>query len=305
MKILFVGFGSIAKKHLAIIKKIDTTAQFFSISRDQKKLNEYGIIQIKNSEIKKNDLDAIIISNPSFHHCKSILDYFDLKLPMMVEKPVCINIKQYRILQKLSLQNSPLIYNACNLRFHPLIVFFKDFIKNKTSKINEVNVYCGSYLPNWRKDGNYTSYYSSNKELGGGVDLDLIHEIDYVVYLFGFPKRIEKSSRKVSKLKTDSDDFTHYLLIYENFSVMITLNYYRIDSKRYMEVVMDDDTLYLDFIDDSINSFKQKKSLINVKSSGIEQSYFNQMKYFISLINNKKPNLNGLHEALEILKLAL
>ena len=65
MKILFVGFGSIAKKHLEIIKKIDTSAKFFSISRDQKKLNEYGIIQIKNSEIKKNDLDAIIISNPS------------------------------------------------------------------------------------------------------------------------------------------------------------------------------------------------------------------------------------------------
>ena len=125
------------------------------------------------------------------------------------------------------------------------------------------------------------------------------------LYLFGFPKRIEKSSRKVSNLKTDSDDFTHYLLSYENFSVMITLNYYRIDSKRYMEVVMDDDTLYLDFIDDSINSFKQNKSLINLKNSGIEQSYFNQMKYFISLINNKKPNLNGLHEALEILKLAL
>ena len=86
---------------------------------------------------------------------------------------------------------------------------------------------------------------------------------------------------------------------------MITLNYYRIDSRRYMEVVMDDDTLYLDFIDDKVNSFKQNKSLINVKGNGIEQSYFNQMKYFISLINNKKPNLNGLHEALEILKLAL
>ena len=36
MKILFVGFGSIAKKHLEIIKKIDTSAKFFSISRDQK-----------------------------------------------------------------------------------------------------------------------------------------------------------------------------------------------------------------------------------------------------------------------------
>ena len=71
MKILFVGFGSIAKKHLNTIRKIDASAQFFSISRDQKKLNQYGITQIKNSEIKKNDLDAIIISNPSLTTVKA------------------------------------------------------------------------------------------------------------------------------------------------------------------------------------------------------------------------------------------
>ena len=95
----------------------------------------------------------------------------------------------------MNIQNSPLIYNACNLRFHPLIVFFKDFIKNKTSKINEVNVYCGSYLPNWRKDG-ITAVTTVQIKSSVEVDLDLIHEIDYVVYLFGFPKRIEKSSGK-------------------------------------------------------------------------------------------------------------
>ena len=38
MKILFVGFGSIAKKHLNTIRKIDASAQFFSISRDQNNL---------------------------------------------------------------------------------------------------------------------------------------------------------------------------------------------------------------------------------------------------------------------------
>ena len=35
--------------------------------------------------------------------------------------------------------------------------------------INEVNVYCGSYLPDWHPDENYTIGYAAKKNLGGGV----------------------------------------------------------------------------------------------------------------------------------------
>ena len=35
------------------------------------------------------------------------------------------------------------------MRFNPLIQLIKDKVKNK--KIWSVNIFCGSYLPNWRK----------------------------------------------------------------------------------------------------------------------------------------------------------
>ena len=43
---------------------------------------------------------------------------------------------------------------------------------------------CHSYLPQWRKK-NYKKSYSSNAKLGGGVSLDLSHEIDYIQWIFG------------------------------------------------------------------------------------------------------------------------
>ncbi len=306
MKILFIGFGTIAKKHFKIIKKIDPSTEFFSLSKDSKKLKNRGIKTVKINDLENNNLDAIIVCNPSSCHYKTVLNYSRLKLPIMVEKPICINRKQVKILEKLSIQQKDLfIYNACNLRFHPLITFFKDYIKDKISEINEINVYCGSFLPDWRSDRHYTNYYSSKKTLGGGVHLDLIHEIDYTIYLFGYPKSIKKIFKKVSKLNIDSYDFAHYYLDYDSFIVTITLNYFRRDKKRYMEVVMDNDTLFVDLVNDKINSIKDNKSLINIKSEGMEQSYFNQMKYFLNFIKKRESSFNGLQEALKIIKYIL
>ena len=52
-------------------------------------------------------------------------------------------------------------------------------------------VLCGSYLPSWRKNIIYNKSYSSDKKKGGGVLLDLSHEIDYITWILGsFTKNI-------------------------------------------------------------------------------------------------------------------
>ena len=48
-------------------------------------------------------------------------------------------------------------------------------------------IICSSYLPNG-ENADYVIY--SSKRMGGGVSLDLIHEIDYILYLFGKPEKI-------------------------------------------------------------------------------------------------------------------
>ena len=43
---------------------------------------------------------------------------------------------------------------------------------------------CFSFLPNWRNNINYKNSNSAKKKLGGGVALELSHEIDLANYLF-------------------------------------------------------------------------------------------------------------------------
>ena len=42
--------------------------------------------------------------------------------------------------------------------------------------------------------------------MGGGVGIDLIHEWDYLTWLFGTPVETYSIQRKISNLEIDSDD---------------------------------------------------------------------------------------------------
>ena len=198
MRIAFIGLGSIAQKHITAIKKIELKTSFYAVRHQDNAIPIEGIENTKLYSLARLNLDAIILSNPSVYHSKFIEELAPLGIPLMVEKPICISHKQWKALSCLDSKKLPIIYTACNLRFHPLIQFLKNYLEEKKENIYEVNAYCGSYLPNWRPKVDYRNSYSAIAKMGGGVHLDLIHEIDYLSYIFGNPLEIEKQYRKVS-----------------------------------------------------------------------------------------------------------
>ena len=305
MKIAFIGLGSIARKHIAALKQLDKTVIIFAVRHQETPSEKEGINNITFSALSTLDLDAIIITNPSVYHTQNILDLVHLKIPIMVEKPLCISKKQWKKLQQLNTQDLPIIYTACNLRFHPLIQYLKAYLNENTLAIFEVNAYCGSYLPSWRPDTDYRSSYSAKEAMGGGVHLDLMHELDYLHFLFGKPKAVEKVHKKYSTLDLDSVDYAHYWLDFKDFSATITLNYFRRDSKRTLEIITDQGTIELDFISGTITLLAQKEILYEVELNAMEQSYLNQMNYFLSLINHKEKPMNTLIESLDIIQQVL
>jgi predicted dehydrogenase len=176
-------------------------------------------------------------------------------------------------------------------------------ISKKQKRINEVNVYCGSYLPEWRPNIDFRTTYSSQKDMGGGVQFDLIHEIDYIYWLFGKPEKITKTLRNASSLQIDAVDYGNYCLEYDNFCVGITLNYYRRDYKRTMEILFDDGTWLVDL---EQNKIVDSETEIFSSEQQINDTYLEQMKYFYHLIQTgTKSSLNSIEEAVEVLKIGI
>lgn len=304
MKVLIIGLGSIAKKHIEAIKKIDQYASIYALRSNTDAKAFTNIIDLYDLADVPYDIDFILISNPTSLHSKTILNVIDFNKPLFIEKPIFDSIVNNEEIVRLIKQKNIKTYVGCNLRFHPALNFIKSYLKHDNSKINEVNVYCGSYLPNWRPLQDYTKSYSANKKLGGGVHLDLIHELDYTIWIFGQPVDYKSIKRKVSNLLIDTFDYTNYNLSYPGFNVSITLNYYRSTPKRQIEIILENETLICDLLKCTISN-NENQIIFTDNEFDFSKTYFNQMNYFIDNLKNEYIYMNNIHESFEILKIAL
>lgn len=303
MKVLIVGLGSIAKKHISALRDIDSNVEIYALRSNVNAETYDSVHNIYSLSESATTYDFAIISNPTSNHAETIKDLLSLNIPLFIEKPLFDKLDHTDLLKQIS-EKGVITYVACNLRFLESLNFLHDYIKdNPDRRINEVNVYCGSYLPDWRPGIDYKKCYSAIPELGGGVNIDLIHDIDYVYWIFGKPLSSKGICRNVSSLGIRAIDYANYQLIYPNFTASIILNYYRRDYKRTLEVVFDDSTWTLDVKNNRIVD-ETGRNIFNGVSSPID-TYKKQLSHFISSIQSGVKPENNVDTAYDILKICL
>lgn len=300
MKVLFIGLGSIAKKHINALRNI-IECEIYALRSGENPEIHAGVVNVLEIKEIIFEVDFVVLTNPTYLHAEYIGLLSNYGKPLFIEKPPLHTLDEIKNLSDLIEKSGMITYIGCNLRFHPSIVFLKESIKDK--RINEVNVYAGSYLPDWRPGKDFKSIYSAQKEMGGGVHLDLFHEIDYASWIFGMPLSSRTYTSSKSSLNINSVDYSNSLWNYHGFNLNIILNYYRKQSKRVIEIVFEDEIWTADLLKNEIIS-----NFGNVILSGefsILETYHTQMQYFINcILKNAKP-MNDFTESIEKLKLCL
>lgn len=302
MKVLIVGLGSIARKHIQALKVCAPEAEIYAL-RSSEVVNSYGkVINVFKWEEVPREIDFIIISNPTSEHYDAIKRAIVFGVPIFIEKPPFSKLEGAETIINEINQKGIRTYTAFNLRFHPVIKWLKQNLQNY--KVYEVEAYCGSYLPDWRPNTDYSRSYSAQESLGGGVHLDLIHEMDYILWLFGMPAHNQSSIRKVSNLNINSVDVAHYILEYPNMNASIRLNYLRKDPKRTIEIVSTKTTIIADLLKGTVRDCSND-DIIFQSEFNVLDTYQEQMQYFIENLSIKEPYMNDIMESYETLSLSL
>lgn len=306
MRIVFIGIGSIAKKHIKAIRKIDQDAEIYALrsSRDAAKYEDVKDFY-EYDDIKEIAPDFIIISNPTSMHFETIKALFPYNIPLFIEKPVFAELGHDDVIKEIE-DKQILTYVACDMRFMDCLTWLHQYVAEHKHefRINEINCYCGSYLPEWRPGTDFRKCYSTIPELGGGVHIDLIHDVDYVYWIFGKPNSHKALFRNVSSLNIRAYDYANFNLIYPDFCANVVLNYYRRDAKRYMEIVFDDCTWTVDMLNNEITS-SNGELIYRSEQTGADE-YEAQMRYFMNLVKQgATTSMNSASEAYEVLKICL
>lgn len=303
MNVLIIGLGSIAKKHIAALQNVAPEATVYAL-RSKPDAPTYGnVTNISDSDLDRMKFDFAIISNPTSLHAETIERLLPTGIPLMIEKPVFESLDHKELLEKIR-QSGVTTYVACNLRFLDSLRFLHDYISSHPERrVNEVNVYCGSYLPDWRPGTDFRQSYSAIPELGGGVNIDLIHDIDYVRWIFGQPTQSFGICRNVSSLGIRATDYANYILTYPGFTASVILNYYRRDYRRRMEVLFSDTTWTLDVAANTITD--SDGSIVFKGTNNITDTYTGQLRYFTEHIRSGESMENDVDEAYETLIVCL
>ena len=288
-KALIFGFGSIGTKHANLLKdrKEISDILFFSNRKNKKFASTNSI-----TDILKFNPDYILICSETHHHHKHIKlieKNFRNKI-VLVEKPL------FHKAIKINLRCNK-YYVGYNLRFHPVIKFLKNKIKKK--EIFSVSIFCNSFLPRWRKNINYLSSYSSSKRKGGGVLLDLSHEIDYLQWLFGKISVVEyKKIKKISNLKIKSEDTAQIIGKIKNINFYLNLTYFSRFEERRIVIDSKKETMIGDLINYNTQVINNKKKSIIKFKNNKDQTYMDQ---HLSFLNQKSKNLCNIHDAKNIM----
>lgn len=210
MKTLIIGFGSIGKKHFLALKNLKCEVAVVSKSCEKAEFNGHKFTLFKDlKQVNLKEFELFVIANitTSHFHTLKTLDTAVQGKTILVEKPVFESFYEYK-----SKQNA--IFVAYLLRFNPVVQALRRLIANSIARGEKpyfASFVCHSYLPNWRALP-YTQNYSAHKELGGGVSLDLSHELDLACFLFQKPKLKFAQIAKISALKINSDDLAFFAL---------------------------------------------------------------------------------------------
>ncbi|MDP3733196.1 MAG: Gfo/Idh/MocA family oxidoreductase [Candidatus Daviesbacteria bacterium] len=301
MKILFIGLGSIGRRHAKILQKIYKHDLYAFRSGLSKKKNELGIKEIKTwKDIENLKPDIAFITNPTSLHIETASKCVKLGCKLFIEKPISKDLKGLDLLIKLVKKKKIVTYVGYNLRFHPVIKELKKYTAKQ--KPIYARAVCTSFLPNWRPGTDFKKNYSANSAMGGGVILDLSHEIDYVKYLLGNITDIKGNFAKAGDVTLDTEDFADLLVKTKDCRTNIHINFLSHIPQRYIQLEFGSFTIFGDIINSEILIYQNGKLKQRHKLDYYQgQDYEDQLKYFFKNLDNLSM-MNNLVEASGLFK---
>ena len=242
--VLIVGYGSIGGKHFRLLTEKEIEVGVVSQSEPDVPMVFSSIAEA----LEFKNWSAVFICTPTNLHLQNlaILSEIDYRGIVIVEKPI---VHKTCELPKNSFRA---LLTAYNLRFHPLVLGLKDLIEGE--QLLDMNFYVGQFLPTWR-ECDYRKVYSSRASQGGGVLLDLSHEIDLSQWIAGVAIEMTALGGKYSNLEIDSEDSFDILLRTEKCpKVHISLNYLDRIGQRRIIVNTCSETYVADLVSNTIQT---------------------------------------------------
>ncbi len=330
MKFLFIGLGGIGQRHLRNLRTLlgdSAEVHAYRVRRSTPTLTdrlevESGVdLEKKYDVCVHHELDAalavrpqaVYICNPSSFHVPVAQAAIDAGCHLFVEKPLSHNLEGVEALIESTKRQKLVGFVGYQLRFHPCLRLLHEKVQQGViGRLLTARVVVGEYLPNWHRYEDYRKMYASRADLGGGVVLSQIHELDYLYWLFGLPRQVFAMGGHLSSLDIDVEDVASSIFEFNldgrPFPVHLHQDYVQRPPSRGCELIGDEGKLLVNLLEATLIRFDKNGELVERHSFPDfprNELFVAEMRHFLACLEGREQPQVSLHDGAQSLRMAL
>lgn len=305
-RILIVGIGSIGRRHLRLARLLNPDARIFAFRQSSGgDLPEYadGCITRVDAALAFAPQLAVI-SNPATHHLGIARPLAEIGSHLLIEKPLADSSNGVPGLLDICRRSGSIVMTGYNLRFLPSLLHVRSLLDERyIGRVLSVRAEVGQYLPSWRPNIDYRSSVSACRGLGGGVLLELSHEIDYLRWLFGDIRWVQATLKRQSSLEINVEDTAHLILGFlpssnhDELIASLNIDFIRHDSVRQCTMIGENGSLRWNAQTGTVELYKSDNTCWDTvfhHQEDRDDSYLAEWKHFLACVRgDSNPLVTG------------
>jgi predicted dehydrogenase len=255
--------------------------------------------------------DAAIISVPTAFHVDYALDLARAGCHLFIEKPLSNSMEGVLELERLARKNNLIVLMGYDLHFDPGLVKAKALLEqNAIGHVVSIQAQVGQYLPDWHPWEDYRDSVSAKVETGGGVVLDLSHELDYVTWLKGeSPTAVAAFCGKLSDLEIETEDIAAILLQFGTDAIgSVHMDYIQRVASRTCRIIGEEGTIEWDYFGNTLRWYlakDQEWQQFHYPEYSRSDRFRDEMVHFLSCLEGREEPKSNLQDGIRTLRLAL
>jgi UDP-N-acetyl-2-amino-2-deoxyglucuronate dehydrogenase len=226
IKVAIVGLGRIFTKHLAAIQSNKNIEIIAICDTSIKKKSEYSYLNVffyrsMEKMLSENKVDLTIICTPSGYHADHFAKLSSYCKNFVIEKPIALTKSEIKKILFYKKKNKNNIFVVKQNRFNKPVILLNKLLKENA--FGEL-FYCDLSVK-WKRTKEYyalSAWRGTYKLDGGIIGNQGAHQLDLLISMFGFPKKINVISRSINK----KIEYPDMLLINFQYNNNLVVNYH-------------------------------------------------------------------------------
>jgi predicted dehydrogenase len=260
MMILIIGFGSMGKRRLRLIKELFPNEKIFVSDTSSSALNEArSLYDVETSEdynalIQRFPINVAFVCVSPPNHSKIILDLAELKVNIFSEINIINNVHD-QIIEK-SAKNKVKLFLSSSMLYRIEISTIMKLMKT-TDRPKNYTYHIAQYLPDWHPWQDYKEFFASNIETNAIREI-LAIELPWIIESFGGVKNFSLVTNKISNLDIKYPDSVNIILGHSDGSTgCIIMDVVSKKPTRYLSIQSEETSIYWEGVPESLKIFSE------------------------------------------------